>query len=471
MLPQCWPLLLGNVLEWYEFGVYGYLARQISGNFFNGSQLATWTGFGITFLLRPIGGLVFGRLADRAGRKVVVMCSMAGMLAATVGQGCLPTRVCCGEGAGRFGAAMLLLCRALQGLSAGGESGSITTYFAEAAPRGSLARCVAATTVCAMLSFLLASGVVEMLVMTLGPDRMMLWGWRLPFLLALPPGLVSFWGRSRLAESAEFLAVAEQQAQRESRSEHAQCPARTVPTSSADAAADSSGTQDHSKRPRPHALLRDHALSVAVGFGCSLAGTCAFYLGIWAVHHTMQGGLAESQVLLVAMLTMATTASTIACWSYACDKHGGSDPFLGAGLGGACIAVAGVPIFWALASWPGHLGVAVVCLCGCYGIASGLALGPLFVLAVDLFPAELRVLGYGLTLNLAMSYVGGTASVVAQALDGLHPVAPGVYVASVGGLSAASAMVARCLRARGLLPSYVVPAKAPIKARHEAASV
>jgi len=469
MLPQWWPLLLGNVLEWYEFGVYGYLATQMTGNFFDGSQIQTWIAFGITFLLRPIGGLVLGHLADRWGRKVVTLWSLAGMLIATVGQGCLPTRACCGEGAGHLGTALLLLFRALQGLSAGGEIGSIVTYFAETAPRGSLARGTAAVASCGILAFLLSSGIVELIVLALGPDQMMLWGWRLPFLLALPPGLVSFWGRSRLAESTEFLAVAEQRAQ--SRPERARCPAQAVSTSSGSAVADSSGIQDHGKLPRPRALLRDHALSATVGFGCACAGAGAFYLGVWAVHSTMHGGLAQSQALLVSMLTMAMTASTVAVWSHVCDKYGGSDPLPGVGFGGVCLAIGGVPIFAALAAWPGNMVVAVVCLSGCYGIACGLALGPLYLLSVELFPAEIRVLGFGLTFNLAFSYVGGTASVVAQALDSLHPVAPGVYVASLGGFSALSAVVARRLRARGKLPSYMVTAKASAETWHEATSI
>jgi len=469
MLPQWWPLLLGNVLEWYDFGVYGFLAKQVSGNFFNGSQIDTWIGFSITFLLRPVGGLLLGRLADRSGRKVVVVCSMAGMLAATVGQGCLPTRDCCGEGAGHFGAALLLLLRALQGLSAGGEVGSIATYFAETAPRGMKARGTAAVMVCAVLAFLLANGVVELVLLALGPDRMMLWGWRVPFLLALPPGLVSLWGRGRLAESTEFLAVAEQQAQHASRPEHTRRPAPTVSTPSGDAASDSDASKSQCRRQRGHMMLMDHALSVAVGFGCSCAGGCAFYLGIWAAHRAvhMQGGLTESQGLLVSMLTMAVIASTIAVWSYLCDKYGGSDPFLGVVLGGACLAIACGPVFAALDAWPGSMPVAVVCLSVCYGLATGLAVGPLYLLAVELFPTEIRVLGFGLSFNLAFSYVGGTASLAAQALEGLSPLAPGFYVAGVGGLSAAVAVVARCLRAKGTLPSYLVTAKAPVDATQD----
>ncbi|CAK0823595.1 unnamed protein product [Prorocentrum cordatum] len=86
MLRWTWPLLLGNTLEWYEFGVYGYVEAEISDNFFGGSQEGGWLGFAVTFVARPVGGFLLGWVADRWSRKLAVNLSLAGMIVATVGQ-------------------------------------------------------------------------------------------------------------------------------------------------------------------------------------------------------------------------------------------------------------------------------------------------------------------------------------------------------------------------------------------------
>ncbi|CAE8610339.1 unnamed protein product [Polarella glacialis] len=90
LLKLTWPLLLGNMLEWYEFGVYAYVVPEMQANFFSGSAIETWVGFAVTFVARPFGGFVLGWIADRFGRKISVQLSLGGMIVATVGQGLLP---------------------------------------------------------------------------------------------------------------------------------------------------------------------------------------------------------------------------------------------------------------------------------------------------------------------------------------------------------------------------------------------
>merc|ERR1712232_110263 len=110
------PAAAGSFVEWYEFGIYGFLTPYITRNFFagRGGSLGTWAGFAITFLFRPLGGTFFGWIADRLGRKPAMKLTIVIMLVSTILQGCLPTFTCCGEAWGWLGLVLLLLLRALQ---------------------------------------------------------------------------------------------------------------------------------------------------------------------------------------------------------------------------------------------------------------------------------------------------------------------------------------------------------------------
>eukprot|EP00439_Symbiodinium_sp_Y106_P077142 s3271_g16.t1 len=162
--------------EWYEFGIYGFLAVNLQVVFFHKSNVFTWVGYTVTFVLRPVGGLLNGWLADRFGRRPAVLHSLVGMLVATVGQGLLPTSACCGETCGTVGLVLLLILRALQGLSAGGELGPIVSYFAETAPSGWKRTSTGLLTSTAGVGFLMANLVVALTVNLLGTEEMNRWG-------------------------------------------------------------------------------------------------------------------------------------------------------------------------------------------------------------------------------------------------------------------------------------------------------
>ncbi|CAL1146825.1 unnamed protein product [Cladocopium goreaui] len=204
LLVTFWPLLLGNVLEWYDFGVYSFLAPNMKDIFFHSSSVSAWAGYAVTFVLRPFGGLINGWLADRYGRRVAVLTSIIGMLTATFGQGLLPTFICCGDSWGTVGLVLLLILRALQGLSVGGELGPIVSYFAETAPPNRILAATGLLHSSAGLGFLSANLLVVLVVHVVGPEGMVMWGWRIPFLVSLVPGSIALWGRSKLAESTDF---------------------------------------------------------------------------------------------------------------------------------------------------------------------------------------------------------------------------------------------------------------------------
>ncbi|CAL1138628.1 unnamed protein product, partial [Cladocopium goreaui] len=199
-----WSLLLGNVLEWYEFAVDGFLAPYFQSNFFAGSAISTWLGFASTFLARPFGGIVLGVLGDLFGRKVSTFLSIFGMLIGTVGQGLVPTSHS-GPIAGTIGVVLLVALRILQGICTGGEIAAVSTYITEVGPKRSLARSMVLIGITCNVGFLLAQFASYAALKILGEETMVSWGWRIPFFLALLPGVIAASGRRCIPESRSFL--------------------------------------------------------------------------------------------------------------------------------------------------------------------------------------------------------------------------------------------------------------------------
>ncbi len=196
---------IGNATEWYDFGVYSYLAVTIGLVFYpsqsQGVQLiATFTTFAAAFLVRPLGGMFFGPLGDRIGRKHVLAFTMLLMAASTFCIGLIPSAASIGIAA----PILLLVARMLQGFSTGGEYGGATTFIAEYAPdrrRGFLASWLEFGTVSGYVG---GAALVTAMTLLLGSDAMLAWGWRIPFLLALPLGAVGLYLRIKLDETPVF---------------------------------------------------------------------------------------------------------------------------------------------------------------------------------------------------------------------------------------------------------------------------
>lgn len=202
----------GTAVEYYEFGVYGYLAVVIGPLFFpsesaTASLLSTLAVFGSAFLMRPLGGIVLGRLGDRIGRKPVLITTVVGMGTATAVVGLLPTA----ESIGVLAPLALLLVRLAQGFFAGGEVTGSATYLAESAPNGRRGFFGAFTPVGVALGGGTAALVAGLTSTILSDDQLRDFGWRIPFLLALPLIVVTLMARRKLEDSHEFLAVTEKE--------------------------------------------------------------------------------------------------------------------------------------------------------------------------------------------------------------------------------------------------------------------
>jgi MHS family proline/betaine transporter-like MFS transporter len=195
---------IGNALEWFDLVVYGFFAVTIAKLFFPASTesislMLTLGTFGISYLIRPLGGFVLGSFADRAGRKASMLLSIGLMMIGTLMIAIMPGYATIGLWA-PFG---ILLSRLLQGFSAGGEFGCSTAFLVEHAPerRGFMGSWQFASQ---GLATLLASGFGALLTSQLSGAQLEAWGWRIPFLFGLAIGPVGFYIRKYVDEAAEF---------------------------------------------------------------------------------------------------------------------------------------------------------------------------------------------------------------------------------------------------------------------------
>ena len=203
------PAMLGNMLEFYEFGVYVEVTPQLTANFFDdygdfGHSFGVWFGFAVSFIVRPFGGALFGFIADKFGRRISIILSVAGMLTCTAGIGLLPTTGCCGAAAGVAGLVLLLLLKLCQGLFVGGEIVATMIFAVESAGPAHAATAAGLTLATASVGLIMAQLVVGVVETLTSDEQMLAWGWRVPFLLALPWGTAAVVLVARQHESAEF---------------------------------------------------------------------------------------------------------------------------------------------------------------------------------------------------------------------------------------------------------------------------
>lgn len=207
---------LGNAMEWFDFGVYGYIAVTLGKVFFPASDptvqlIATFATFTAAFLVRPIGGAVFGPLGDRYGRQKLLAATMIMMALGTFCIGLIPSYAAIGI----WAPILLLVARLIQGFSTGGEYGGAATFIAEYSTdknRGLMGSWLEFGT---LAGYIAGAGAVTALRFLLNDADMMSWGWRIPFLIAGPLGLMGLYMRTRLEETPAFQAYAEEAEKRE----------------------------------------------------------------------------------------------------------------------------------------------------------------------------------------------------------------------------------------------------------------
>lgn len=385
---------LGNTMEWFDFGVYAYLAGTLGKVFFPSSSpgaqvVSTFATFAAAFLVRPLGGLVFGPLGDRVGRQKVLAVTMIMMAASTFAVGFLPSYATAG-----FAAPLLLLvCRLVQGFSTGGEYAGATTYIAEYAPdkrRGFLGSWLDFGT---FVGYSLGSGLVTVLTAVLGSDGLTDWGWRIPFFVAGPLGLIGLYMRLKLEETPAF-----------QREEEAQ----------AEALAEGDPVEEarQSGKGRLKEIFTDHWEAVLICMGLVLLYNVTNYMVTSYLPTYMSETLGEpetsSQLLVLGtMLLVVLTITTVGRTS---DRWGRRPVFL---FGSIALIVFAIPAFLLIrqggillpAFGCGILGLLLVCFAGTS--ASTLP---------ALFPTRMRYGALSIAFNVSVSLFGGTTPLFASAL-------------------------------------------------------
>ncbi|WP_314247729.1 MFS transporter [Streptomyces kutzneri] len=374
---------LGNLVEWYDWFVYASFAIYFADSFFPGdnptTQLMNTAGiFAVGFLMRPVGGWILGRAADRHGRKsaltlTVTMMSVAALLIAvapTYGQ------------AGYFGALVLLLARLLQGMSIGGEYAASATYLTEASARnrrglGSSFQYVSMT--CGQL---LGLGVLITLQHTLTTAQLESWGWRLPFLLGALFAVVVFWLRRRLQETDAF-------------KEESSAPGEDA--------------HDDSTRGTLKALWQ-YRRQAGLVMALTLGGTVAYYTYTTYLTKYLVGsaGMEKTTATLVSF-TALTLFAVLQPFAGMLSDRIGRRPLLITFAVGCTVGT--YPIMTALGSASSYwsaLGLSLLALVIITGYTSINA-----AVKAELFPTRVRALGVALPYAIANALFGGTAEYVA----------------------------------------------------------
>jgi MFS transporter, MHS family, proline/betaine transporter len=389
-----------NVLEWYDFAIYAFLATVIAKKFFpSGDELsallATFAVFGVGFVVRPLGGILIGRLGDRRGRKIALSLTIMLMALGTVMIGLLPSYESIGVGA----SVLLVVARLVQGFSAGGEWGSSTAFIVEWAPPkrrglfGSLQQASVAG------GFLLGSLTAASLSTWLSPAALEDWGWRLPFLFGGLLGPIGWYMRRRIEETPSFKAAA-----------HTRNESRADPASS--------GWR-----------LAGRA------FGFTVLWTIAYYLFLSYMPTFLQkhAGLDRAQALWSNTLALLVLVAAVPAAGALSDRIG-RRPLLLASC--AAFLVLPYPLFAILLASPTlPTAIAVQVL---FALSIALFSGPGPAAIAEIFPTRMRSTWMSIGYSLAVALFGGFAPYVATWLIARtgSPLAPTWYVIGAAIVSA-----------------------------------
>jgi len=424
---------VGNFIEWYDIGIYGYLAVVMTSVFTEGMDkswglLVTLLGFAVSFVVRPLGGMILGPLGDKIGRRKVLFFTIALMAGATTLIGLLPS-------AGQVGLwviAPLYLLKMIQGFSTGGEYSGAATYIAEFSPDRSRGYMTALLNSGSMLGFAAGAGVVaittHLTTSAWGENAMLEGGWRIPFLLALPLGILAISLRGSLPESPSF--------------EHAQ---------------EKSATQELNPLFMRHNLpniIRHYWPQILVGLALIAAdGTASYtltsYMPTYLETEVGSPAVHTAVAAVLVLVIQAVLIPLIAIWS---DRIGRKAIYTIAAVGNLVLLLPAFMLMHVGELWSLYLALFMVM------VPSAFFLAMTGCVMAELFPTASRYGCVGLTHNLAVSIFGGTTPLVSQALVQFtgNSYAPALYVMFFSAVALVAVVKMRETAGRPLLGSVPV---------------
>ena len=363
--------MIGNVLEWYDFAIYGYFASAIGRQFFPHENpvaelLSAFGVFALGYLMRPIGGALVGHIGDQFGRRVALTFSVTAMAIPTFLIGLLPGYATLGL----WAPTALTLLRMVQGLSVGGEYTSSMVFLVERAPEGRRGLMGALTASGATGGILLGSAVGAAFGATLPATALVSWGWRIPFLLGLVVGIAGYFVRRHVLE--------------------------TIPT-------------ERRKRAPIIETLHDHWRTVLGFAGLSVFGAVGFYVSFIYLVSWLQTAdrIPAFRALEINSFSMAMMLPTVILAGLLSDRFGRKPLLLFSTLLGI---VGALPLFWlvhhpsvAFAQF-GQLGFVLII---------GVYLGVLPAALVEAAPPSVRCTAVSLGYNICFGVIGGLSPLVA----------------------------------------------------------
>ena len=373
---------VGNAMEWFDFGIYSYLAVTIGRIFFpqvgpDAQLVASFATFAVAFVARPAGAVFFGRLGDSIGRKTVLLVTLVIMAISTFSIGLIPGYRTIG-----FPAALLLfLARLAQGFSTGGEYAGAMTYVVEYSPDKRRGRMASLLEVGSLTGFILGAGMVTALTSCLGPEKMMEWGWRLPFFIAAPIGLFSAWFRSRLDETPLFESLDKNSGNRQARLSFGE-------------------------------LLRGHWRPMMIGLGLVFFYNVIDYMILSYMPSYLSSvlGYGETKGLLLILVVMLIMMPVVFLVGAASDRWG-RNPILRWAL--MSLIVWTVPAFLLIQNGQDKIVFAGLVILGIHLAAFE---GTMTSMLPSLFFTEVRYGALAITYNFSTSVFGGTTPLVLSLL-------------------------------------------------------
>lgn len=405
---------LGNVLEWYDFVVFGFLSIIIAKQFFPSDSeyaalMLTTATFGAGFIVRPLGGIVLGWYADRKGRKAGLTLVIAMMTVAAAMIAFTPSF----QQIGLLAPAIVLCARLLQGISAGGEFGTATAMLIEYAPRGRRNFYGSWQMFAQALGALLAVAMGSALTHVFTPEALDNWAWRIPFLFGLLIGPVGFYIRRNLPETEAFQKL----------DKRIKVPVRDV----------------FSQYPR--------ALFISTGLGAALnvmGYVLIIYLPIYAVQNLRMPVTLPFNVLLASILLRVLT---IPLFGLLADRIGGRRMIVATLV---LFLIVLYPAYYWIIQAPSMLSIMTVELV--FALLIGASTSPIPTVSATLFPTEVRSTGLAISYNIAASVFGGFSPFVLTWL--LHTTGdslmPAHYCAIFFALGLWGAIIIREKDARGI---------------------
>src|SRR5262245_8337236 len=368
---------VGNLVEWYDFYAYAAFALYFAGAFFPGSdpvvqQLNAAILFAIGFIVRPIGGWLFGHMADHYGRRIALMLSVLLMCFGSLMIAVLPTYAAIGLAA----PALLGLARIIQGLSLGGEYGTSATYLTEVADeknRGFYSSFQYVTLIGGQLCAIAVLLVLQQLFLT--PEQLRAWGWRIPYLIGALLAITALVMRRNLHETDAFEAA-----------------------------------KDVAKRENPLRALMNYPREVLLVVGLTMGGTTAFYTYTTYMQKYLKlsVGLSDIQTTLVTGATLLFALVLQPIYGAISDRIGRKAVLTWFGVMGTIFTI---PLLYALQATHSAL-MAFLLIAGAWMIVAGYT-SINAVVKAELFPTNVRATGVGLPYAVTVSIFGGTAESIA----------------------------------------------------------